>query len=197
MRLDTDTGVRHGERNRWRRPVLRQRHSKADLAVLRELHGVAQQIDQHLAQPQRVSHQGRRYVWIHVGGEAEPFLTSPWAEQRLGFGDDLVQVERHVVQIEVPGLDFREVEDVVDQLEQVVTRVTEHFDVLALLGGERRFPQQVGHAEDPVHRRADLVAHRRQEFALRPVGVLGTPRLLERLTRAELDLLKPRSRRLP
>ena len=38
--------------------------------------------------------------------------------------------------------------------------------VLALLGRERRVEQQAGHADDAVHRRADLVAHRREELAL-------------------------------
>ena len=43
----------------------------------------------------------------------------------------------------------------------------------ALLRVERGVLQQLGHAEDAVHRRADLVAHVGQELALGPAGGLG------------------------
>ena len=46
-------------------------------------------------------------------------------------------------------------------------------DVVALLGVERRVEQQAAHADHRVHRRADLVAHGRQERALGLVGGLG------------------------
>ena len=45
--------------------------------------------------------------------------------------------------------------------------------VLALLGGEVGVEHELGHADDAVHRRADLVAHVGQELALRAVGRLG------------------------
>ena len=44
---------------------------------------------------------------------------------------------------------------------------------LALLGRERRVAQDVDHAQHAVHRRADLVAHGREEGRLRLVGLLG------------------------
>ena len=47
------------------------------------------------------------------------------------------------------------------------------LQVLALLGGQVGVQGQLGHAEDAVHRRADLVAHVGQELALGPVGGLG------------------------
>ena len=40
-------------------------------------------------------------------------------------------------------------------------------------GVQRRVEQQAAHADHGVHRRADLVAHRRQECALGLVGGLG------------------------
>ena len=47
------------------------------------------------------------------------------------------------------------------------------LQVFALLGGQRRVEHQFGHADDGVHRRADLVAHVGQERALGPIGGLG------------------------
>ena len=57
--------------------------------------------------------------------------------------------------------------------------------VLALLRRQRRVEQQPRHADHPVHRRPDLVAHRGQELALRPARRLGrVPRLPQLLLRA-------------
>ena len=55
----------------------------------------------------------------------------------------------------------------------LLPRRFDHPQILALLGGQGRVEGQVGHAEDAVHGRADLVAHVRQEFALGAVGSLG------------------------
>ena len=41
------------------------------------------------------------------------------------------------------------------------------------VGGQPGLEQQLGHADDAVHRRADLVAHLGQERALRVAGRLG------------------------
>ena len=45
--------------------------------------------------------------------------------------------------------------------------------VVALLGVELGVEQQLGHADDAVHRRADLVAHVGEELALDAIGLLG------------------------
>ena len=54
----------------------------------------------------------------------------------------------------------------------------DHVDALLLIAVERGFLQQTRHADDAVHRRADLMAHRRQEPAL---GAGGGERLVARL----------------
>ena len=46
-------------------------------------------------------------------------------------------------------------------------------DVLALLGRQSGLQRQVGHADDGVHRRADLMAHVGQEFSLGHRRLLG------------------------
>ena len=51
--------------------------------------------------------------------------------------------------------------------------VADRVGVVALLGVELRVEQQAAHADDRVHRRADLVAHRGEERALGLVGLLG------------------------
>ena len=85
----------------------------------------------------------------------------------------IAQVEGLRLDVHAPGFDLREVEDVVDDGQQRVAAVADGGRVVALLVVERRVEQQPAHADDRVHRRADLVAHGRQEGALGFVGGLG------------------------
>ena len=78
----------------------------------------------------------------------------------------------------LPASILREVEDVVDDRQQRVAAVADGLGEVALLGVQRRVQQQAAHADDGVHRRADLVAHRGQEGALGLVGAFGDWRRL-------------------
>ena len=83
------------------------------------------------------------------------------------------QGEWTMVELDLAGLDLREIEDVVDDRQQRIARCADRLGVVALLVIERRVEQQAAHPDDRVHRRADLVAHRGEERALGAVGVLG------------------------
>ena len=75
-------------------------------------------------------------------------------------------------EVEAAGLDLREIEDVVDDLQERRGRIAHGAECIALVGAERRALQHVDHAQHAVHRRADLVAHRGKEGRLGLVGVL-------------------------
>jgi hypothetical protein len=82
--------------------------------------------------------------------------------------------ERDLLEVELAGLDLGEVEDVVDQVQQRVGRLLRRAADSALLrASAERLQQQLGHADDAVHRRADLVAHVGEELALRARRALG------------------------
>ena len=67
----------------------------------------------------------------------------------------------------LPGLDLGEIEDVVDEAEEVLAVATDDLDVLGARGRrEILIEQEIAEAHDGGHRRADLVAHVRQELAL-------------------------------
>ena len=79
-------------------------------------------------------------------------------------------------QLELPGLERGELEDVADQLEQVLAGVADLLHLLALLGGERTVDlgeQDVGEPEDGVERTAQLVAHRGEEGGAVAIGLGG------------------------
>ncbi len=56
--------------------------------------------------------------------------------------------------------------------------------VFALFAGQRCIQQQFGHSDDAVQRRANLVAHIRQESAFHFVGVFGSVTSVTEISRA-------------
>jgi hypothetical protein len=84
------------------------------------------------------------------------------------------QVEVALPQFELAGFDLREVEDVVDDVEQALARTVERLQAAALLLGKGCGEEQFGDAEHAVHRRADFVAHVGEKLRL------GTARRLRR-----------------
>ncbi|HZL72330.1 MAG TPA: hypothetical protein VFC86_07710 [Planctomycetota bacterium] len=85
----------------------------------------------------------------------------------------LPESELRGLEFELPGLDLREIEDVVDDRQQGDGGGLHHAEVVALLRRQFRVERQLDHPDDAVHRRADLVAHVRQELALRQRGLFG------------------------
>ena len=75
------------------------------------------------------------------------------------------------------GLDLREVENLIDQRQQMAPRFDDVTDERGLLFARSRRAvggvEQLAEADDRVQRRAQFVAHVRQELALRAVGALG------------------------
>ena len=114
----------------------------------------------------------------HVGGnskrELEPFLMGADGHDFERLVEYLTDIEVQVLEHQMAGLNFGKVQDVVDQVEELTPRFPEDPHVLALFRDQRRFPQQVRHADDRVHWRAYFVAHSREEIALGAVRILGS-----------------------
>ncbi len=139
-----------------------------DLAGGGELHGVADEIEEHLPQPRGVAAYPARDRRGHIRRQPEVVaarVDRDGVEDAFDHGSDvdLVLDEGHLVR-----LDLREVEDVVEQREERLGGVVQHGRQLALLLVERGGAEQVDRADHAVHRRADLVAHRGQELRLEP-----------------------------
>ncbi len=78
-----------------------------------------------------------------------------------------------MLQHQLARFDLRKVQDIVDDAEQALARAVHGVNEAALLGTEIGALQQLRHAQHPVHRRANLVTHFRQEFGLGAVGRVG------------------------
>ena len=96
------------------------------------------------------------------------------------------QVERMVLELELARLDLGEIKDVADDGEQRVGALADGLRVVALLGVQVGAEEKAGHADDGVHRRANLVAHVGEELGL---GHVGAFRRFLRRDEFILDLL--------
>ncbi len=87
-------------------------------------------------------------------------------------------------EIQLPGLNFGQIQDVVDQAEQILATAQDIVEILGLFGiqcTEHLFQEYLGKANDRVERRAEFVGHIGQELRLVAVGDLELEiHLLER-----------------
>ena len=144
-----------------------------DLALLGELDRVREQVEEHLPQTGLVADDPGGCVVVDQTAELDLLLPCARRDDVERSLDAIAQVERLALELELAGLDLRVVEDVVDDVQQRVAARVDDLGELALLAGELGAEQQVGHADHGVHRRPDLVAHRREEGALRLGRGLG------------------------
>ena len=165
------------QRDVARRQLLRS-NANHHLALVGELDGVADQVGHHLPQPARVAHEPVRHVGRDVAGELEALLVGLQRVRPERVAEGVPEAEGDALQIEPPRLDLREVQDVVQEREQRPGRELDGLEALALLAVELRLERDVRHADDGVHRGADLVAHVGQELRLEARGL---ERLVARL----------------
>ena len=98
--------------------------------------------------------------------EPDAVLRRPLAHHHDAALERLAQRERGDLELDLPGLDLRQVEHVVDQRQQVVAGREDVVEVLLLLLvdlAEQPLPQHLREADDRVQRRPQLVRHVGQE----------------------------------
>ena len=157
-------------------------HPQHDLAALRELDRIADQIEDDLLQPLAVGNDPVDHVGSELETQGKALRIRIGLEQGHCGICQGAQRDRREREAHLPCLDLRVVEDVVEDAHQRCARRGGGSNQRALLGIERRVAQQVQCTEDAVHRRTDLMTHRREELRLRAVGGLG--RLLGDLQRS-------------
>ena len=121
----------------------------------------------------------RGQIGIRVGEQLEVLGVRGVAEERGDVFEEHARVEVDDLELELAGLDLGEVQDVVDDREESFGRGVHARGVLALLAVERGVEEQLAQADHGVHRRADLVAHRREELRLQ-ARCLHRPRRVRR-----------------
>ena len=137
-----------------------------DLAGSGELNGIADEIGNDLAQPERVAVQCQWRVRRHkLRGQFQPFGFGGLQEHAQRFFHHIDQAEVHGFQFQLARLNFGEVQDVVDDPQQVAPRRLHGFSPHALLRLQFAVDEQLIHAQYAVHGGANFMAHGGQKFA--------------------------------
>ena len=187
---DADAGVpdREGQLvERRRAPGGAGAHREDDLTALGELDRVREQVQEDLAQARHVADDRRGSPVAEHVCQVEALLGGPRRHEVERPLDAFPEVEGLRLQIEPPRLDLREVQDVVDDGQERVAALADDLGIFALLVAQRGVQEEPAHPDDGIHRRPDLVAHRRQEGGLGLVGGLGLPAGPEKLGDVVVD----------
>src|SRR5580704_10134437 len=89
-------------------------HTYNDLALLGELDRVANQVDDDLAYAAGISEQSFGNIGLNFVDELQPLLVGAKTESLHGFAEALSQIKSDGLEIKLSGLDFRKVQDVID-----------------------------------------------------------------------------------
>jgi hypothetical protein len=115
------------------------------MSAFGELEGVVDEIAEHLGEPHRVADRLHRHVRRDRGRKIEILRLRPLAEQRHHGVDDLGRLHGNALELELAGLDLREVENVVDNGEKALPGTRDHLRVAPLP------VRQVGRGEELRH----------------------------------------------
>ena len=109
----------------------------------------------------------------------------------MAVGNDVHQRHRFLVQFVAAGLDPRQIENLVDEIEQVNARIMDVGGIFLVDRHRMRAKNfalhHLGEAEDRVQRRSQLMAHLRQKARLGDVGGFGA---VPRFVRDRLGLFE-------
>ena len=89
-----------------------------DFALARELDGIARQVGQDLAQPMRISEHQIGNRGVHVDDELQVLRRSLHGHHRAHILDAFPDIHFDLLDLETPGLDLGEVQDVIEDAEQ-------------------------------------------------------------------------------
>jgi hypothetical protein len=172
FRRDADAGVVDAKRQgAIRRPLDRDR----DAAGFGKLDRIADEIEQNLAQAGGIADETVRGCIFDECGDFDAFGMGVRRQQLDHVLDQRAQRKRLDVEVEPARLDLGKIEDVLDQPGQRLARRFHRFGIGRLLRRERRIQQEIGHAENAVERRADLVGHHGEKAPSRPSRGIGLP----------------------
>ena len=140
----------------------------------RELQGVREIVVENLGELCGIGHDGPQAA-IDVDPDLDTFLGGERVQDIARFTDDPSQLDRLRPELHLARLHLREVQDVVDELQQVARAgqdVPKVFLVLGRDGADLAVVHELGEADDAVERRPQLVGHVGQELALCTVGAI-------------------------
>ncbi len=172
--VDADAGVAHHQTPMRQRALALALQRKRHRSTGGELDRVAQQIEHHLAHPRRVGQHPRRQVGPQAQGQVQ-MLALPHGPQRaVALLHQRSHIDRLGLQLDLSGVQCRQIQQIVQNRQQMRGRLLRGVQLVALRRRQRAIEQQIEHAQHPIQRRAQFVAHIGQKQALGAVGLLGS-----------------------
>ena len=169
---DADAGVANLETQpHGRAGFVNEADADRNLALLGELDRVGREVQQDLPKVMRVALEVIFDRGVDQRVQPQSLALRMRAQELHEPVQERVKVEVGDLDREPAGFDLRDVEHVVDERSHHADGVAEQAQELALLRIEPRGMEEVDDTHDAVQRRAHLVAHVREERALRPVGL--------------------------
>ncbi len=148
-------------------------HVQDHLAVLGELDGIAQEVDQNLPQAMLIAFQGVRNIGPDLAGQFQPLDMRPQGQGFEDRSEAVAQPKVLRVQGQLTRFDLGKIQDVVEHGQKRLGRGFDGAQKLPLLAGDLGVQEQLGHAQNAVHGGADFMAHIGQEFAFGAAGGFG------------------------
>jgi len=160
---DADAAIGDGEHDR----AVAHPAAHGDLAIVGgELHRIGQKVDRDLLHGAAVGNDRDRAA--DIGIHCQVLVFCPAGDDAQGLGQGLRQVERLVIELHASGFDLRHVENIVDDVQQVVSAGHDVVAVLLILLGAERAEHAAAHhfrkPDNGVQRGAQFVAHVGEEF---------------------------------
>ena len=161
---NADTGIDHLDPDQaGRLAILDGPGLQRNRARFGELDGIGGVIQQGLAQALGIAKQALRQR-IGFNADAQALGAGPLLDHRSHPLDDFLDRQGRRLQFQLPGFEFGEIENIVDQPQQLLARLIDVLHPLELVRRQRIVPEQVGHADNGIERRPQFVADVRQEL---------------------------------
>src|SRR3984893_10449076 len=144
-----------------------------DLSALCKLQSIAHEIHDDLTQASCVATQRIGDFRGDVTSELQSFLVRTDSEELERMTQSLTQAERLLLQVHLAGLDFRKIQNIVDDLQKAVGGRLHDGQILALLFVQTGVQSKLGHTQNAIHRSTNFMTHVGKELALGAIGALG------------------------
>ena len=132
--------------------------TNAHAAFLGKIDRIADEVDQNLAQPRGIADQLPWRLWRDEAGDLQPLFLCAGAQKLQHAFDEWREREGLASQFELAGLDFRKIENVIDELGERPAGGRDGLDITRLLRVEARHGEELGQTHDAIERRPDFMA---------------------------------------
>ena len=153
--------------------LLRGLRLDGDAAGFGELDGIGQQVEEDLPQAGLVRADPLRHGLVNMQIQRESLVAGARGPHLPGLLQQGAQVKIDEFGGELPGLDLRQVEHVIEDRHQGFTPGRKGVHLLAGVPRQVHGVQHLGRPQDRVHRRAQFMAHHGEKLGFRPVGGIG------------------------